>query len=52
MKHNFTQLNLLRNKDFYLVNKDGAKVYFKIPLLEDFIADEDLITFLGLLNMD
>jgi hypothetical protein len=50
-RHNFTQLNLLRNKDFYLVNKEDAKIYFKVPTVEDFIVDEDMQTLLSILNL-
>lgn len=52
MRHNFTQLNLLRNKEFYFTNKNEKKIFFKVPTLEDFIADDALQVFLSILNMN
>jgi hypothetical protein len=52
MIHNFTQLNLLRNKDFYFINKNNKKIFFKVPTLEDFIADDTVQTFLSILNIN
>jgi hypothetical protein len=51
MLHNVTKLNLLRNKDFYFVNENNKKIFFKVPTLEDFIVDNQLQTFLSTINI-
>jgi large-conductance mechanosensitive channel len=50
--HNVNTLNLLRNKDFVLINHQGIKITFKVPNLEDYITDRNLLTFLSLLEVD
>ena len=51
MKHNFTKLQLLRNKEFYFVNTKEERVYFKVPTLDDYIGDEKMLNFFSLLQV-
>jgi hypothetical protein len=51
MKHNFTKLQLLRNKEFYFVNTKEERIYFKVPTLDDYIGDEKMLNFFSLLQV-
>jgi hypothetical protein len=49
--HNFTKLNLLRNKNFYFVNTVGKKIYFTVPTLDDYITNDTVLEFFSLLQV-
>ena len=51
MKNNFSKLNLLRNKGFYFVGSHNKKIYFKVPTLDDYIADEAMIQFFSIMQV-
>jgi hypothetical protein len=51
MNHNFTKLQLLRNKEFYFVNTKEERVYFTVPTLDDYIGDEKMLNFFSLLQV-
>jgi hypothetical protein len=51
-EHNISHLTLLRNKGFTLITQMGHKVFIKVPTFEDYIADNSLLTFLSLLDIN
>jgi hypothetical protein len=50
--HNVNTLNLLRNKDFVFINNRDTRITFKVPTFEDYITDNNLSTFLSLLEIN
>lgn len=51
MKHNFTKLNLLRNKPLYFMGEDEIKVMFSVPTFEDYLDNEPMMGFFSLLQV-
>lgn len=50
--HSVNKLMLLRNKDFYFVNENDKRIYFKVPNFDDYLADTNLSIFLSMLEID
>jgi hypothetical protein len=51
MKDSFSKLNLLRNKQFYFTGKHDKKIIFKVPTLDDYIANESMMQFFSIMQI-